>query len=149
MTIMNVKKTGTALTLEATLGLSFAPTKTEADAPAYDIRACIETELIICKRETVTIPVGFAMQLSEPMLSLALPLKGSPIRFLNGIELIAYDCRDELMIKCVNNGLHVVCLSPGEVIGQIMFLSPLALSPIILEVNEFADILNTNLTNNK
>jgi dUTP pyrophosphatase len=106
-----------------------------AQLPAYatdgsaglDLRACIETTLILQPNQTALIPTGMAVHLQDPGLAaVILPRSGlghkHGIVLGNLVGLIDSDYQGPLMVSCWNRSEAPFVLNPMERIAQLVIL---------------------------
>lgn len=107
----------------------------EIEPPAYatdgsaglDLRACLETTLILGPGETELIPTGIALNIGDPELAaVILPRSGlghkHGIVLGNLVGLIDSDYQGELFISCWNRGRESFTIAPGDRIAQLVFV---------------------------
>jgi len=108
---------------------------TEFPLPAYatdgsagmDLRACIDTPLVLKPGDTLLIPTGMAMHIEDPGLAaVILPRSGlghkHGVVLGNLVGLIDSDYQGELMVSCWNRGHSEFTIQPGERIAQLVFV---------------------------
>jgi dUTP pyrophosphatase len=92
-----------------------------------DLRACIETTLILQPNQTALIPTGMAVHLQDPGLAaVILPRSGlghkHGIVLGNLVGLIDSDYQGPLMVSCWNRSEAPFVLNPMERIAQLVIL---------------------------
>lgn len=110
---------------------------TEGSA-AMDIRACIESPVMIKPGETVTIPSGIAIGIHDPgVVAILAPRSGLGIKhgivLANSIGIIDSDYQGEIIVGLRNQGLTEYTVEPGERICQMMFIPVVQASLRIVE----------------
>jgi dUTP pyrophosphatase len=118
------------------------------DLPAYatagsaglDLRACIDTALVIEPGQTVLIPTGLAIHIADPGLAaMILPRSGlghkHGIVLGNLVGLIDSDYQGPLMVSCWNRGSAVFTVQPLERIAQLVVVP--VVRPIFRVVDSF------------
>lgn len=99
---------------------------TEGSA-ALDIRACIESDVVIEPGETVTVPSGIAIGIHDPSLvAILAPRSGLGIKhgivLANTIGVIDSDYQGEIQVGIRNQGVESYRIKPGERICQMLFM---------------------------
>lgn len=92
-----------------------------------DLRACIDTPLIIQPGETVLVNTGIAIHIDNPMLAATiLPRSGlghkHGIVLGNLVGLIDSDYQGPLMVSCWNRSQTPYTIEPGERIAQLVIV---------------------------
>jgi len=92
-----------------------------------DLRACIDTPLVLKPGDTLLIPTGMAMHIEDPGLAaVILPRSGlghkHGVVLGNLVGLIDSDYQGELMVSCWNRGHSEFTIQPGERIAQLVFV---------------------------
>jgi dUTP pyrophosphatase len=92
-----------------------------------DLRACINTDLLLTPGSTHLIPTGLAIHIGDPNLAATiLPRSGlghkHGIVLGNLVGLIDSDYQGELLISCWNRGKNNYSIEVGERIAQLVFL---------------------------
>jgi dUTP pyrophosphatase len=147
---MKIVKTDLAIQLEADYRdqFTFEPTIATEGSAGYDVRACVERNVIIQHGETVKIPLGFRMYIGSmqlPQVGLAgLILPRSGIGGLNGIVLgnlvglVDSDYQEEWQALVWNRNLVAgVTVKPGMKIAQVIFVP--IIHPVFEEVENFEE----------
>lgn len=107
----------------------------EYPLPAYatpgsagmDLRAMIDTTVVIAPGETVLIPTGIAVHVADPSLAaVILPRSGlghkHGIVLGNLVGLIDSDYQGPLMVSCWNRGSEPYTLAIGDRLAQLVFV---------------------------
>ena len=107
----------------------------EYPLPAYatpgsagmDLRAMIDTKVVIAPGETVLIPTGIAVHVADPSLAaVILPRSGlghkHGIVLGNLVGLIDSDYQGPLMVSCWNRGSEPYTLAIGDRLAQLVFV---------------------------
>jgi len=103
-----------------------------------DLRACVESTTIIHPGETLLIPMGFAMHISDPaMAAVILPRSGlghkHGIVLGNLVGLIDSDYQGQVFVSCWNRSDKEFEVEPGMRIAQLVFV------PVIMADFEVVD----------
>ena len=99
---------------------------TEGSA-GMDMRACIDSELIVSPGDTVLVPTGIAMHIADNNLAAVL-LPRSGLGHKHGLVLgnltglIDSDYQGQIFISCWNRGEKVYKINPGDRIAQMVFI---------------------------
>jgi dUTP pyrophosphatase len=129
--------------LDNRLGKQFdLPTYATAGSAGLDLRACIDSDLCIEPQQTVLIPTGLAIYISDPALAAhILPRSGlghkHGLILGNTVGLIDSDYQGELKISCFNRGKSSYTVNPGERIAQLVIV-PIVRADFAL-VDDFAE----------
>jgi len=114
--------------LDPRIGTTFPLPRYETnDSAGLDLRACLDTPLVIEPQSTVLIPTGISIYIQDPNLA-AVILPRSGLGHKNGIVLgnlvglIDADYQGPLMISCWNRGQLAYTIEPGDRIAQLVFL---------------------------
>ncbi|VFP85597.1 dUTP diphosphatase [Candidatus Erwinia haradaeae] len=129
--------------LDRRIGTSFPmPSYATLGSAGIDLRACIESTLILYPGETHLIGTGIALHIADPQITaIILPRSGlghtNGIVLGNSVGLIDSDYYGQIMISLWNRKKHPFMITAGERVAQIIFL------PIIQVefnlVNSFTD----------
>ena len=129
--------------LDPRIGTTFPlPRYETADSAGLDLRACLETTLVLEPGVTHLIPTGISIYIGDPNLA-AVILPRSGLGHKNGIVLgnlvglIDADYQGPLMISCWNRSQVAYTIEPGDRIAQLVFL-PIARIQFDV-VNEFSE----------
>jgi dUTP pyrophosphatase len=112
--------------LDARLGSEFPlPGYATAGSAGLDLRACLDTALVLAPGRAELIPTGLAIHVEDPALAaLILPRSGlghkHGIVLGNLVGLIDSDYQGQLMVSCWNRGLEPFTVNPGERIAQLV-----------------------------
>ena len=90
-----------------------------------DLRACLDSPLVLAPGQTQLIPTGLAIHLDDPGLAaVLLPRSGlghkHGIVLGNLVGLIDSDYQGPLMVSCWNRGREPYVVQPGERIAQLV-----------------------------
>lgn len=114
--------------LDPRLGREFPlPEYATAQSAGMDLRAMLETPLVLAPGETALVPSGLAIHLGDPSLcAVVLPRSGLGHRqglvLGNLTGLIDADYQGPLMISLWNRGPAPVTVQPGDRVAQLVFL---------------------------
>lgn len=114
--------------LDPRIGQEFPlPRYETTDAAGLDLRACTEAPLTIQPGETVLIPTGISIYISNPHIcAVILPRSGlghkHGLVLGNLVGLIDADYQGPLMVSCWNRGQAAYTVQPGDRIAQLVFL---------------------------
>jgi dUTP pyrophosphatase len=112
--------------LDPRLGREFPlPQYATAGSAGVDLRACLESALILEPGCTELIPTGIAIHLEDPGLAaVLLPRSGlghkHGIVLGNLVGLIDSDYQGQVMVSCWNRGREPFTIQPGERIAQLV-----------------------------
>ena len=103
-----------------------------------DLRACVEEAMTIRPGETLLIPTGFAMHISDPgMAAVILPRSGlghkHGLVLGNLVGLIDSDYQGQVYVSCWNRGDKEFVIEPGMRIAQLVFV------PVVMADFEVVD----------
>lgn len=92
-----------------------------------DLRACVEGKTTIQPGETLLIPTGFAMHISDPgMAAVILPRSGlghkHGLVLGNLVGLIDSDYQGQVFVSCWNRSDRAFEIEPGMRIAQLVFV---------------------------
>jgi dUTP pyrophosphatase len=92
-----------------------------------DLRACVESNTLIQPGETLLIPTGFAMHISDPgMAAVILPRSGlghkHGLVLGNLVGLIDSDYQGQVYVSCWNRSSKAFEIEPGMRIAQLVFV---------------------------
>nr|WP_206054951.1 dUTP diphosphatase [Nitrosococcus wardiae] len=114
--------------LDSRLGTDFPlPDYATVGAAGLDLRACVESPVVIPPGATELIPTGLAIYIADPKLAaVLLPRSGlghkHGIVLGNLVGLIDSDYQGEVLVSCWNRGSEVFTLAVGERIAQMLFV---------------------------
>lgn len=109
-----------------------SPATGDVPLPAYatdgaagmDVRAAVDTEMVVRPRETVLVPTGFAMAIPPGFEAQIRPRSGLAIKhqigILNAPGTIDADYRGEVRIILTNFGEADFCIKRGDRIAQMV-----------------------------
>ena len=98
-----------------------------AGSAGMDVRACVDKETAVPPSETVLIPTGFAIHISDNNLAAVL-LPRSGLGHKHGLVLgnltglIDSDYQGQVFISCWNRSKNAYVVKPGERIAQMVFI---------------------------
>lgn len=92
-----------------------------------DLRACLESDVILPPGETILIPAGIAIHINDPQLAaVLLPRSGlghkHGIVLGNLVGLIDSDYQGQVFVSCWNRGLQAFTVKVAERIAQMVFV---------------------------
>ena len=107
-----------------------------------DLRACIDTALVLEPGATELIPTGMAIHIGDPSLgAVLLPRSGlghkHGVVLGNLVGLIDSDYQGQLYVSCWNRGDSPFTVEPGERIAQMVFVPVVRAAFEVVE--EFVD----------
>ncbi len=114
--------------LDARIGSEFPlPEYATPGSAGVDLRACIDTPLLLAPGRTELIPTGIAIHLQDPGLAATLlPRSGlghkHGIVLGNLVGLIDSDYQGQIFVSCWNRGSELFEIRPGERLAQMVFL---------------------------
>ncbi|TCL05547.1 MULTISPECIES: dUTP diphosphatase [Sodalis] len=99
---------------------------TEGSA-GLDLRACLDSAVVLAPGETTLVPTGLAVHIADPALAaVILPRSGlghkHGIVLGNLVGLIDSDYQGPLMVSVWNRGQQVFTIEPGERLAQMVFV---------------------------
>lgn len=112
--------------LDARVGRDIAlPERATAGSAGLDLRACLDTPLLLEPGQTHLVPTGIAIHLDDPGLAaVLLPRSGLGHRhgivLGNLVGLIDSDYQGQVMVSVWNRGDHPFTIEPGERIAQMI-----------------------------
>lgn len=103
------------------------PAYSTKGSAGMDLRACIETPLVLGPGDSELIPTGIAIYIEDPSLAaVILPRSGlghkHGIVLGNLVGLIDSDYQGELMISCWNRGDSAFTIDAGDRIAQLVLV---------------------------
>ncbi|UPT54262.1 dUTP diphosphatase [Dickeya zeae] len=129
--------------LDARIGQQFPlPTYATPGSAGLDLRACLDSAIVLAAGETTLVPTGLAIHIANPSLAaVILPRSGlghkHGVVLGNLVGLIDSDYQGQLMVSVWNRGSQSFTIEPGERIAQMVFV-PVVQAEFNL-VNDFVD----------
>ena len=114
--------------LDSRIGSEFPlPAYATPGSAGMDLRAMIDTTMVIAPGETVLIPTGIAIHVADASLAaVILPRSGlghkQGIVLGNLVGLIDSDYQGQLMVSCWNRSTNPFTLSIGDRLAQLVFV---------------------------
>ncbi|AKH90446.1 dUTP diphosphatase [Edwardsiella tarda] len=114
--------------LDARIGQQFPlPTYATPGSAGLDLRACLDSAVVLAPGETTLLPTGLAIHIADPSLAaLILPRSGlghkHGIVLGNLVGLIDSDYQGQLMISVWNRGQTTFTIEPGERVAQLVLV---------------------------
>ena len=114
--------------LDARIGQQFPlPTYATPGSVGLDLRACLDSAVVLAPGETTLLPTGLAIHIADPSLAaLILPRSGlghkHGIVLGNLVGLIDSDYQGQLMISVWNRGQTTFTIEPGERVAQLVLV---------------------------
>ena len=110
-------------------------------AAGLDLRACIDSPLLIPPSACELIQTGIAIDIRDPAVAaVILPRSGlghkHGIVLGNLVGLIDSDYQGQVFVSCWNRGSEEFTVHPGDRIAQMVFVP--VIRPQLVEVEEFA-----------
>ena len=114
------------------------PEHATSGSAGMDLRACVENTTTIHPGETLLIPTGFAMHISDPgMAAVILPRSGlghkHGLVLGNLVGLIDSDYQGQVYVSCWNRSDKEFVVEPGMRIAQLVFV------PVVMADFEVVD----------
>ena len=112
--------------LDARVGKEFPlPAYATAGSAGLDLRACLDSPLLLEPGRAELIPTGLAIYIEDPGLAaVILPRSGlghkHGVVLGNLVGLIDSDYQGQLMVSCWNRGREPFTINPGERIAQLV-----------------------------
>jgi dUTP pyrophosphatase len=112
--------------LDARIGKEFPlPHYATPGSAGLDLRACLDSALVLAPGQTHLIPTGIAIYVEDPGLAaVLLPRSGlghkHGIVLGNLVGLIDSDYQGQVMVSCWNRGQTPFTIEPGERIAQMV-----------------------------
>jgi deoxyuridine 5'-triphosphate nucleotidohydrolase len=112
--------------LDPRVGREFPlPAYATSGSAGLDLRACIDTDLLLEPGKAELIPTGLAIYLADPGLAaVVLPRSGlghkHGVVLGNLVGLIDSDYQGQLQVSCWNRGREPFTIRPGERIAQLV-----------------------------
>ena len=130
--------------LDARVGKEFPlPAYATHGSAGMDLRACLNSPLVLEPGRAELIPTGLAIYIEDPSLAaIILPRSGlghkHGIVLGNLVGLIDSDYQGQLMVSCWNRGSEPFTINPGERIAQLVVV------PVVqVELNVVEDFAQT------
>lgn len=103
------------------------PAYATSGSAGLDLRACLETAVILNPGDSVLIPTGLAVHIADPGLAaVLLPRSGlghkHGIVLGNLVGLIDSDYQGQVLVSCWNRGQTPFTIEIGERIAQMVFV---------------------------
>ncbi|ELV7529092.1 dUTP diphosphatase [Edwardsiella ictaluri] len=114
--------------LDARIGQQFPlPTYATPGSAGLDLRACLDSAVVLAPGETTLLPTGLAIHIADPSLAaVILPRSGlghkHGVVLGNLVGLIDSDYQGQLMISAWNRGQTPFTIEPGERIAQLVLV---------------------------
>ncbi|HUG97863.1 MAG TPA: dUTP diphosphatase [Gammaproteobacteria bacterium] len=114
--------------LDPRLGREFPlPDYATTGSAGLDLRACVETELVLAPGSTELVPTGLAIHIDDPGLAaVLLPRSGlghkHGIVLGNLVGLIDSDYQGQVYVSAWNRGSRSFTIQPGERLAQMVIL---------------------------
>ncbi|MBU1192123.1 MAG: dUTP diphosphatase [Gammaproteobacteria bacterium] len=114
--------------LDPRIGTDFPlPDYATSGSAGMDLRACLDTALVLEPGATTLIPTGMAIHVDDPGLAaVLLPRSGlghkHGIVLGNLVGLIDSDYQGQLFVSCWNRGKDSFTIEPGERIAQMVIV---------------------------
>jgi deoxyuridine 5'-triphosphate nucleotidohydrolase len=130
--------------LDPRLGREFPlPQYATSGSAGLDLRACLDTPLILEPGAAELIPTGLAIHLDDPGLAaMLLPRSGlghkHGIVLGNLVGLIDSDYQGQVMVSCWNRGKERFTVQPGERIAQMVVVPVVQVELEIVESFEMS-----------
>ena len=120
-----------------------SPTHATDGSAGMDLRACVEQSTVIQPGETLLIPTGFAMHISDPgMAAVILPRSGlghkHGLVLGNLVGLIDSDYQGQVYVSCWNRSDKGFEVEVGMRIAQLVFV------PVVLADFEVVESFETS-----
>ena len=119
------------------------PAHATGGSAGMDIRACVEETTTVHPGETLLIPSGFAMHITDPgMAAVILPRSGlghkHGLVLGNLVGLIDSDYQGQVYVSCWNRSDEAFEIEPGMRIAQLVFL------PVVMADFEVVESFETS-----
>ena len=114
------------------------PAYATGGSAGLDLRALLDTPLLLAPGQTSLIRTGLAIHIGDPGLAaVILPRSGlghkHGIVLGNLVGLIDSDYQGELMVSCWNRGTAEFTIEPGERIAQLVFVPVVRADFVLVE----------------
>lgn len=115
-----------------------APGYATDGAAAIDLRAMLDTPLLLTPNATALIKSGMAINIQDPSIAgLIYPRSGLGYKYgivlANGTGVIDSDYQGELLVPLWNRGDEVYQINPGDRIAQLVFTHIVRFKPLLVE----------------
>ena len=140
--MIKVKLSEQAKKLKETLDIDFLPKLATDGSNGYDLKACVESKIMIPPGEEYKIPTGVHVWLGDEfpysgfgnsvnweilsfvrLCGLYLPRSSNKgLTLVNTVGLLDSDYQGESFLKYRNTTNHAIYISPGERIGQLVIV---------------------------
>ena len=109
-----------------------------------DLRACVESKMLLHPGETLLVPTGFAMHIADPgMAAMILPRSGlghkHGLVLGNLVGLIDSDYQGQVYVSCWNRSVKAFEIEPGMRIAQLVFVPVVVADFEVVESFEESD----------
>lgn len=114
--------------LDSRIGDQFPlPSYATEGSAGLDLRACLDDAITLEPGNTVLVPTGLAIHISDPSLAaVILPRSGlghkHGVVLGNLVGLIDSDYQGQLMVSVWNRGQQTFVIEPGERLAQLVFV---------------------------
>ena len=103
------------------------PTRASDGAAGYDLRACIDEPIKLCKGKIFPVPTGVAIELpTKNLVAVVCARSGLAIKhgisLANGVGIIDSDYRGEIKVGLINLGEEDFVINPDERIAQMLIM---------------------------
>lgn len=100
------------------------PEKATTRSAGWDVRACIDTPVVLLPGEQRLVPLGFAMTMPDGWCALLKGRSGNSLkrRVDTHLGAIDGDYPDEVGVVIYNDGNHAFTISDGDRIAQMLFV---------------------------
>ena len=120
---------------------AFLPAYATPGSAGLDLRACLDTDLVIEPGQSVLIPTGLALHIADPRLAaMILPRSGlghqHGIVLGNLVGLIDSDYQGPLMVSCWNRGASPFTVAPLARIAQMVIVP--VVQAVFRQVDDFS-----------
>lgn len=106
-------------------------------AAGWDVKASVDSPVVISSGYTVKIPTGFAIEIPTGCFGALFPRSGISttrgLRLANCVGVIDSDYRGQVMVPIHNDTNEVQIVEPGERIAQLVILPYLQFKPNYVE----------------
>jgi dUTP pyrophosphatase len=114
--------------LDPRIGQEFPlPTYATPGSAGLDLRACLDSAIVLEPGQTTLLPTGLAIHIADPSLAaMMLPRSGlghkHGIVLGNLVGLIDSDYQGQLMVSIWNRGQTTLTIEPGERVAQMIIV---------------------------